>query len=130
MKIYIDTNVYLDYLLARKNKQGIDLSKPAFEVLKRTVSCEFEIIVSDLLFKELCGNIKLEDVRMMAKFLKKKIIKICEEEQDQTEADKFEHKNDARHAILAIKGKAELIITRNISHFKDFLIQAKLPEEI
>ncbi len=114
MKIYVDTNVYLDYLLKRKNKYGKDLSKPAFNIFKRTVSCEFYISVSDHLVQELRGIIDLNDLTMLMTFLKKKIIKIHDEKQG---------KGDEFHAYSAIKHGADVIVTRNKNHFKEFSIQ-------
>ena len=121
MKIYVDTNVYLDYLLERRNKLGKDLSRPAFNVFKRAVSCEFYIIFSNHLLNELHGNIKEDDTRMLLNFLKKKLISV---------EDEHEHKGDEKHAILAINAGAELIVTRNKNHFIQFSIKAVLPEEL
>ncbi|MDP4012960.1 MAG: hypothetical protein Q8R00_05145 [Candidatus Nanoarchaeia archaeon] len=121
MKIYIDTNIYLDYLLERKNKQGKDISRPAFEVFKRAISCEFYILISNHLLNELCGIIDLKDITMLMSFLKKKIIKI---------EDKSEGVGDEFHAFLAEKYGAELIVTRNKKDFKNLALQAYLPEEL
>jgi len=121
MKIYVDTNIYLDYLLQRKNKYGKDLSKSAFEVFKRTVSCEFYIIISNHLIHELRGLIDLNNLTMLMQFLKKKIIMI---------SDETPGKGDALHAHLAIKYGADLIVTRNKIHFQEFSIQSYTPEEL
>ncbi|VVB81852.1 PIN domain protein [uncultured archaeon] len=121
MKIYVDTNVFLDYLLERKNKQGKDLSGPAFSVFKRAVSCEFYIILSNHLLNELHRMIKEDDTRMLLNFLNKKII---------TVEDEHEHKGDEKHAVLAINAGADLIVTRNKNHFLNFSIKAVLPEEL
>ncbi len=121
MKIYVDTNVYLDYLLERKNKQGKDLSKQAFEVFRRAMSCEFYVIISNHLLNELHAIMLEQDTRMLLYLLRKKII---------TVEDEYEHKGDEKHAVLAIKAGADLIVTRNISDFKNFSIQAVLPEHL
>lgn len=107
--------------MERKNKQGKDLSRPAFNVFKRAASCEFYILVSNHLIRELRGIIDLKDLTMLMIFLKKKIIKI----EDETEGG-----GDALHAHLAIKHGADLIVTRNKIHFKDFSIQSNAPEEL
>lgn len=121
MKIYIDINVYLDYLLERKNKYGKDLSRPAFEVFKRAVGCEFYVILSYHLLNELHANTKESDTDMLLKFLKNKLI-LIEDEQG--------YKGDEKHAVLAKKAGADLIVTRDKKHFCDFSIQAVLPEEL
>lgn len=46
MKIYLDTCIYLDYLMDRKDNLR-PLGEFAFQLLKRTFECEFEIIISD-----------------------------------------------------------------------------------
>jgi predicted nucleic acid-binding protein len=121
MKLYIDTNVYLDYLLERKNKKGKDLSRPAFNVFKRAASCEFYVLVSNHLIQELRGIIDLNDLTMLMSFLKKKIIMI---------SDETKGKGDELHAHLAIKHGADLIVTRNIKHFREFSIQSNTPEDL
>lgn len=121
MKIYIDTNIYLDYLLKRKNKYGKDLSKPAFDVFKRTVSCEFYIILSYHVLNELHANIKERDTTMLLNFLRKKIT---------LAKDVHGYKGDEKHAILAANEGADLIITRNKQHFCNFSVKAVLPEEL
>lgn len=121
MKIYVDTNIYLDYLLNRKNKYGKDLSRPAFNVFKRAAGCEFHILISNHRIRELRGIIDIADLTMLMKFLKKKIIKI----EDDTEG-----RGDELHACLAIKHGADAIVTRNIAHFKRFSIQSNTPEEL
>lgn len=121
MKIYVDTNIYLDYLLQRKNKYGTDLSKPAFDVFKRTVSCEFYILISNHIIHELRGIIDLNNLTMLMNFLKKKIIMI---------SDDTKGKGDELHAYLAIKHGADLIVTRNKIHFQEFSIQSNTPEEL
>lgn len=121
MKIYVDTNVYLDYLLKRANKNGEDLSKSAFEVFKRAVSCEFYIVWSYHLLQELHANIKESDTLMLLAFLKKKLI-VAEDEPG--------YRGDEKHAVLAEKAGAELIVTRDKKHFCNFSVKAVLPEEL
>ncbi|PIO03559.1 hypothetical protein COT48_04385 [Candidatus Woesearchaeota archaeon CG08_land_8_20_14_0_20_47_9] len=52
-KIYLDTNIYLDYLLDRKNRFRKDLGSIAFSIINRSFLCEFEIVLSDWCFQEL-----------------------------------------------------------------------------
>ena len=49
----VDTNVYLDYLLERCNRQGNDLSIPAAAIFTRAIACEFELVLSDHVLNEL-----------------------------------------------------------------------------
>ena len=112
MKIYIDTNVYLDYLLERKNSYGKDLSRPAFGIFKRAVACEFHVVLSYHLLNELHANIKESDTHMLLKFLRKKLILI---------EDEKGYKGDEKHAVLAKKAGADLIVTINIKHLHRFI---------
>lgn len=134
MKLYIDTNIFLDFLLERKNRAGEDISKPAQKLFFRSMKCEFFIIYSDHTAFELNKNISGEQIRMMFAFLHKKIVMISKTQEDIAEAQKLSAANfsDALHAVLAKKSGADYIITRNIDHFKElgFEIEARTPENI
>ncbi len=134
MKLYIDTNIFLDYLLERKNLNGEDISSPAQKLFYRAMSCEFFIIVSDHTARELNKNLNIEKARMMIEFLKKKIVMVYSVEEDVTEAKKLSptNQNDALHAVLAKKHGADYLITRNLKDFEEFslYIKSKAPENI
>lgn len=51
-RLYLDTDILLDYLLDRKDKMR-PLGEFAFQLLKRTLSCEFVITISDFVIREL-----------------------------------------------------------------------------
>ncbi|MBI2529690.1 MAG: hypothetical protein HYW05_00920 [Candidatus Diapherotrites archaeon] len=133
-RIYVDANVYLDYFGERTD--GIrPLGEFAFRIFQRTLKCEFEIILSDLLLREIKAR---NGFRARAECLfddlinKNKLIQVDAEDKDEQEA-KF-HKNwkDALHCILAKKAGCEFIITRDIEHFSSFsdILKAKLPEQV
>jgi len=132
MKIYCDTNIYLDYLLKRSNLANKPISHPAYRIFSRIVKCEFELIVSDVVLKELYSNIELENARLLFAFLKRKIIAVKTAPEDVLAAKELEsHFNDSLHAVLAKKHGAKCVVTRNTRHFQEILfIQAKLPEEL
>jgi predicted nucleic acid-binding protein len=65
MRIYIDTNVYLDYFLERKK------STHAFKIFKKTLSCKFQIIVSNHVLRELSNMIEYSDVTFIFEMLKR-----------------------------------------------------------
>ncbi|MDO8627229.1 MAG: hypothetical protein Q7K42_02080 [Candidatus Diapherotrites archaeon] len=134
-RIYLDTNVYLDYLEDR-----VDTIRPLGEftaqVFKRTLECEFEIAYSDWVLRELKVSENLSSVLLdLIKDLKKlnKFVIISASDADIVGA-KNNSKNwkDYLHVLLAIKVGAELIVTRNIKDFDEFsnLLEAKLPEDI
>ena len=126
--IFLDTNIYLDYLLQRKNG-GF-----AFKIFRRALKCEFKIIISSKIAEELLGNVSNEEVKSLLAFLSKKIVKAYYSDKDLELAQKLdkENRNDALHAIIAEKHKADFLVTRNIKHFKKFSykVKAVLPEQI
>ena len=134
MKLYIDTNIFLDYLLERKNVNGVDISVPAQKVFYRAIKCEFFIVLSDHTAIELNNNIGLEKLRMLFEFLKKKIVTIHKTKEDIIEAKKLSQDNfaDALHVVLAKKANVDYIITRNLKDFEKFasIIKSKSPENI
>jgi hypothetical protein len=50
--IYLDTNVWLDYFLDRSSGL-LSPSEIALHILKRSIFCEFQILISDILTVEL-----------------------------------------------------------------------------
>ncbi|MFA6269513.1 MAG: PIN domain-containing protein [archaeon] len=134
MKLYVDTNIFLDYLFERKNLQGKDISAPAQKLFYRAISCEFFIVMSDHTATEINKKIELEKARMILEFLKKKIITAVTTKEDVLEAQKLSTTNyaDALHVVLAKKSNSDYIITRNLKDFSEFsrIIESKAPEDI
>jgi predicted nucleic acid-binding protein len=135
MRIYIDTNIFLDYLLGRKDKFR-DLGLIAFELFRKIIQEKHEIIISDILIKELEFNTEKDKLKGIYDWLGKanKIIKTKTEKGDKLKAIKISKKqtlprSDCLHSILAKKEKADLIITRNIKDFPD-LVETILPESL
>ncbi len=132
-RIYLDTNIYLDYLLERKNKQGDDLESKAFRIFERTVSCEFEIILSSWTLEELDKYVPYDKIKFLLASIKKKTILVKHTPENITYAKTISpHFQDIVHGLLAIQEKADVIVTRDIKGFKklDHLLQAVLPEDI
>jgi len=134
MKLYVDTNIFLDYLFERKNKLGKDISTPAQKLFFRAIECEFFIVISDHTATEINKNIDLEKARMLLEFLKKKIVMVYKTKDDIEKANKLSSTNfaDALHAVIAKRAEADYIITRNLEDFEKFssCIKAKAPENI
>lgn len=130
MKLYLDTNIYLDYLLERTNLNEKDLSEYSYNIFKRSISCEFKIIISDLVLEELRKNIDPEKASFLFKLINNKLIKVKTIETDILESNKLStYYPDSLHIILAKKANADLIITRNLKDF-EHLFNSKLPEDI
>jgi predicted nucleic acid-binding protein len=130
----VDTNIFLDFLLERKNLQGKDISAPAQKLFCRAMQCEFFLVYSDHTATELNKVCSGEHIRMMFGFLKKKIVTITKSPEDALEAQKLGPTNfsDALHAVLAKKSGADYVITRNTKDFEEFssYIKPRAPENI
>jgi len=119
--LYLDTNPFIDFIKQRTNEYGDDISNSAGQLFLDTLSCKYNIAVSTWALKQIYDNIRIEEINMLFIMLKKKIIKISYDEEDIKKAkdkslDNFE---DAMHIVLAEKIKADIIITRNVDHFKE-----------
>ena len=134
IKIYVDANIYLDYFFDRRD--GIrPLAEFAYNIFRRALECEFEIIMSRLIVIELEVNaLNYENfAKFFSTYLKKGKISyydISEEELNSLKAAK--NSNDHIHALLAQKAGCEFLVTRNIPDFLRFsnLVPPRLPEEI
>jgi predicted nucleic acid-binding protein len=124
MKLYIDTNVYLDYFLNRRN------SGPAFRIFRRTINCHFQIILSDQVILELTNIIEYSQVKFLFEMLKHKLVFVKSETSDMLKAKQLNtHYSDALHIILAEKSCADVIITNNIKDFS-LIFESKRPEDL
>jgi predicted nucleic acid-binding protein len=124
MKVYIDTNVYLDYFLERTR------SRYAEKIFFQTVYCKHQIILSDHVVSELIRNIAIEKITALFETLKTKLIKIKQEDEDVAYAKNLPtHYADALHIALAKKAKADAIITDNIKDFSS-IFKTYSPEDI
>ena len=130
MKLYVDSNVYLDFLLDRKNKQHKDLSEHAYVLFKRASSCEFKIVLSDHVLREVDKHMNLSETTSFFKLLEKKIIRVEIKKSDIVKAKSLKtHYEDALHVVLAKKVEADVIVTRNKVDFRN-LFKTYLPEEL
>lgn len=136
--IYIDTNIYLDYWENRIDKMR-PLGEFAYNVIKRAVNCEFVVITSDLVFKELGNWMNQQSINKIfenLKFSKKlEVAAAFDSEREKVMALANERGtgiNDATHAVIAKRAGAKYLITRNIKDFENLsdFVQAILPEYI
>jgi len=134
--IYIDTNVYIDHFQNRVDKLR-PLGEFAFNSIRKSVECEYRIIISSVVLDELEYNGYAEDIKELTKNLKalNKITYTEESEEDIKRVRMFGLKssiNDAKHAVIAIRSKAKYLVTRNIKDFEMFqnLIKIRYPEEL
>ena len=119
--LYVDTNPFIDLIKNRVNIHGKDIAEPASKLFFDTFSCKYHIAISTWTLNQIYKHIKVEEVKMLFTMLKKKIVTVKYDKKDENKAkerssDNFE---DAMHIVLAEKIKADIIITRNVDHFKE-----------
>lgn len=136
MRVYCDTNIYLDFFLGRTDYLR-PLDEFAYQIFRRVENGELTLIVSDHLLYELKNN--LEDHNKITELLqplikKGRVIQVSKTREDVEKAKVISKENwkDALHAILAHKAKAVYLLTRNVKDYAgcEHLIEIKFPENI
>lgn len=136
--IYIDTNVYLDYLENRIDKMR-PLGEFAYNIFKRTFECEFIIITSELVFRELDRKASpfsvrhlFDKVRSFGKLQISTIDGNLIKEAKNISQELQVHESDVTHALLSHKAKAEFLVTRNLKDFEPLsdIVKPVLPENL
>ncbi len=137
IRIYIDTNVYLDYFLDRMSDTGRPLGQIAEAFFFRILAGDFIVLISRKVIEELYGNMEsIDSAKLLFKMLKdkKKLIQVDYDDEDLHEAERRDplNRNVALHAILANRHKADFLVTRNKRDFVKCadLIQTKFPEDV
>lgn len=134
LKVYCNVNIFKDYADER-----VDNIRPlkdfAFEFFRRGWNCEFKLIVSDWLMKELRNNLKEEKIQEILKPFeeKDKLIFVKEEKGDREKAKSISgHWQDPLHAILANRKDADYLTTRDIQGYAgcEHLVKIVFPEFI
>lgn len=127
--LYVDTNVFLDLVLDRKNLFGKDLAGPAARMFTRAIKCEFYIAVSAPTLIEAYRQVNPEALKMLLAMIEKKLVPVryTHEDVDEAKIRSSDNFDDALHIVLAEKLKADKIITRNVDHFMK--IGTKIPIE-
>lgn len=134
-RIYCDTNIYLDYLLGRKDYLR-PLDEFAFQLFKRIEQREFILIISDHLLFELRKYVEEQKINEVLKPLldQGSALKVYKSLQDIEQAKKISrmHWKDTLHALLAHKACATYLVTRNLKDYAGcvYLIQAVFPENL
>ncbi len=135
LKVYCDTNIYLDYLLGRKDHIR-PLDEFAYKIFRRVEQGAFLLIISDHLLHELEKHLEERTIQnfLDSFYEKQSIIDITKTTEDIKQAKQLSETNwkDMLHAILANKAHADYLVTRNIKDFagSEHLIQTVFPEQI
>ncbi|MBR9700552.1 PIN domain-containing protein [Candidatus Woesearchaeota archaeon] len=130
MKVYVDTNVILDYLEQRKNVVGENLSTAAFMFFAKALRCDYYIIISDHTLIELLNYLEEQLAESFFKMMDRKTIKIHATPKDRELAKTIPtHFADALHIVLASRAGASMIVTRNVKDFEG-LFKTVRPEDV
>ena len=119
IKLYIDTNVIIDAVEGRRNKQGFEIGNPASDLFHNAILCKYFLIISTWTLEELSGLGKLETTKMFFELSKNKIISVRYTPEEKELSKQSYHGDDALHIIIAEREKADYIVTRNIIHFEE-----------
>ena len=123
-QLYLDTNVIMDFFLNRDSA--------AYTILIRALQCEFFIITSPLVIRELLYQGLEQETKMLINLLKNQNkVQICTIKQEhKREARKLQtHYADALHKVLA-KSSNAVLVTKNTKDYPFTDIIVKMPDEI
>jgi len=135
LKVYCDTNVFLDYLEDRKDYLR-PLGHLAFDFFARGWNCLYKLVVSDWVIEEFIKHVSKErlDNELLDYFREKnKLIHVSYTDAEVTKAKRISKNwRDALHAIIASREKCDCLITRNQDDFAEFssMIDIAYPESI
>jgi predicted nucleic acid-binding protein len=136
--MYPDTNFYIDYFENRIDRLR-PLGEFAYNLLRKSMECEYRIIISSLVIDELEFNGYKEKIEELMNDLKElnKLVYVEESDEDNKKAHKLKREkhtslNDTKHAVIANRVKAKYLVTRNMKDYGDLqdLVQLKYPENL
>ncbi|MFH1916047.1 MAG: hypothetical protein ABIJ21_02170 [Nanoarchaeota archaeon] len=130
MKIYCDTNVYIDLFEARKDRFR-DLGEFALSVFVKVRNAEHVLVVSDWLETELEKFGHKGNFRELIADLNPEWV--VAGQKDRNAARKLSSNfPDALHVMLAVKAGASCLVTRDVQDFAEFqdLILIAFPESL
>lgn len=118
MRLYIDTNVIIDYLLMRR----------APDFFFRLLSHNHTLIISTVTVCELRFQNALKDASALLRHYNTELV--VEMPSDKFLAKQLKtHYNDALHIVIAARTKCDYIITSNIKDFTESKIPVRRPNE-
>jgi len=133
-KLYIDTNILIYAIEDSMNPFGDDIISSSSKLFWEAASCKYQVIISDWALEELSRIKTPQECMMLLKIVEKKTLKIqpTEEEEAQAKQQNPDHFQDELHGILALRARADYIVTRNVDDFKHFMgrINVVKPEKL
>lgn len=133
MLVYVDTNVFLDFLRDRENEFGGSLGARAERFFRRVLESELDIVVSDWVKEELSNHLDNGEERMLFSMLEDSIVEASYSNEDWKRAERIdeEEADDILHAVIADNVGADLVTTQNISDYGEVdFIEVKKPRDI
>ncbi len=120
MKVYVDTNVFIDYLL---NRFKINLFTEA-------ITCKYTLVVSHLVIKELTyQKVDFDELFKWLSFGSKiEIIPVVTDNYQKYIVN--DECADAIHIACAVSANVECIVTRNVKDFRKSPITVKNPDDL
>ncbi|NQV08301.1 PIN domain-containing protein [Candidatus Woesearchaeota archaeon] len=118
MKIYLDTNIYIDFLENRADMLR-PLGELAFQCFKQSLGCEFYIVISNHVIKELKDlDISEKQIKEIIAWIDSKLIKIhvCRDDMKKARIISKEfnlHYKDALHYQLTKRSADKLLTNDN-----------------
>ncbi len=140
MKVFVDTHIFIDYFLDRKDRFK-PLGEFAFQFFKKAVECRYFVIICQPVIDELCSALSKnekavwEDVLYdLVKAKKIELITFSREQMKEASAISAERnvpKYDALFAIIARDNNA-IIVSRDKHHHENLsdLVRVSRPEEL
>ena len=114
-KIYLDTNIWLDYVFNR-GTLSFQSGLISHQILKRVVGCEFYIVISDVVKKELDKH--MNDPTKLFDILSPKCIFVQTSQADIEKAKNVAiHYPDTVHLAIAEREQCDYFVTNDSGFF-------------
>ncbi|MBI2129603.1 PIN domain-containing protein [Candidatus Woesearchaeota archaeon] len=136
--IYLDTNIYIDHFESRIDRLR-PLGEFAYNLLRKSMECEYRIIISNLVIDELEFAGFKEKIRELIQDLmaldKVIAVEVTAEDEEKTRKIRKERNttfNDTKHAVIANRVNVKFFVTRNMEDFVELqdLVKLKYPENL
>lgn len=125
--IYVDTNVWIS--LVKEEKDHLrPISDFSFKLFQSVCDCNFTVLISNFMLQELEHKLSPKEIENMLRplYSLNKIVHITSSKEDIVFSKKVAHWQDRLHEILAKKGGAKYLVTRNLKDFSNDLVQVVL----
>ena len=129
-KVFLDTNVLLDFLLDREPFH-LDIA----EIIELSINESFKLCVSSITVTDICYIIGRSEGIKAANKKTKKILQLVTVENvgestvHKSSNSKFKDFEDGVQNYCAIEAKHEIIVTRNVKDFKESELSIMTPKE-